>query len=81
MTQAVASVFKIPTESPQPARGSAIRARQARAKPKAAVWHEDDERQQCEWRSQSLGTGFWKTGRFRPAEAAGMPRFQACPSA
>ena len=36
MTQAPASIFKIPTKSPQPARGPASRARKAAAKPKAA---------------------------------------------
>jgi hypothetical protein len=39
MTQAAAAVFKIPTESPQPPRGKASRARKAAAaKPKAASW-------------------------------------------
>ena len=37
MTQAPAAVFKIPTESPQPARGKASRARKAAAaQPRAA---------------------------------------------
>jgi hypothetical protein len=36
MTQAPASIFKIPTESPQQARGAASRARKTMAKPKAA---------------------------------------------
>jgi hypothetical protein len=31
MTQAAAAIFKIPTESPQPARGRASRARKAAA--------------------------------------------------
>jgi hypothetical protein len=35
MTQAPASIFKIPTESPQLARGALSRARKATAKPKA----------------------------------------------
>jgi hypothetical protein len=35
MTQAPASIFKIPTQSPQPARGVVSRARKATAKPKA----------------------------------------------
>ena len=35
MTQAPASIFKIPTESPQPARGAVSRARKTAAKPKA----------------------------------------------
>jgi integrase len=35
MTQAAASVFKIPTESPQPPRGAVSRARTAAARPKA----------------------------------------------
>ena len=36
MTQAPAAVFKIPTESPQLARGAVSRARRAAAKPRAA---------------------------------------------
>ena len=36
MTQAPAAIFKIPTESPQLARGAVSRARRATAKPKAA---------------------------------------------
>jgi hypothetical protein len=35
MTQAPAAIFKIPTESPQLARGAVSRARKAAAKPKA----------------------------------------------
>jgi integrase len=37
MTQASAAVFKIPTESPQPARGAVRRARKSTARPKAAA--------------------------------------------
>ena len=47
MTQATASIFKIPTKSPQPARGRL--ARQAKAR---AVWHENGQRQQCEAASE-----------------------------
>jgi hypothetical protein len=37
MTQAPASIFKIPTESPQLARGAVNRARKAAATPRAAT--------------------------------------------
>jgi hypothetical protein len=35
MTQAPASIFKIPTQSPQPSHGAVSRARKGTAKPKA----------------------------------------------
>jgi hypothetical protein len=51
MTQAPAAVVKIPTESPQPARGKAaitVYPPQQEGGRWQAVWHEDGERRQRE---------------------------------
>jgi hypothetical protein len=57
MTQATASVFKIPTESPQLARGRAGRARKAAAAPLAAVGQAAGRVAVSETRAASRGDG------------------------